>query len=258
MKWLPAALLAVTVCAACSAVTPAHAGPVTADIGMTWDGADSLQRIVDARYGVGAIHVRTDYIGAHTGDLDPWFWVGNQVPALLITEVAGNKNLNLLGWYKETGSKPALQNDDIHDGVVFYGPQGTGTSKTISLSSDPNALVKFGFYLDTSNQNPKLTMPTFFTNRAFNTLPTTHAPFGGNVQALVYDLTRVGGVANGTAFPRYLVCFEDRDTGLPITPFYDPNGNDNDYNDMVFEISALGATPTAKLTFGQLKMKNLH
>lgn len=256
MRWLPAAVLAASVYVACSAVTPAHAGPLTADIGMSWDAADSLQRIVDTRYGVGVINVRTDYIGAHVGDLDPWFWVGNQVPALLITEVAGNKNLNLLGWYKETGAKPVLQNDDIHDGVVFYGPQGAGSSKTISLSSDPSSLVKFGFYLDTSNQNVKLSMPTFFTNRVFNTLPTAHAPYGGNVQALVFDISRIGNTAGLGS--RFLVCFEDRDSGLPITASYSPNGNDNDYNDLVFEISALGATPTAKLTFGQLKLKSLR
>ena len=255
MKWLSAAVLALSLFVVGAAVTPAHAGPtLTADIGMSWDGADSLQRIVNNRYGPGVINVRTDYIGAHTGDLDPWFWVGNRVPALLVTEVAGNKNLNLLGWYKEVGGKPVLQNDDVNDGVVFYGPQGTGTTKTVILSTDATALVKFGFYLDTSNQNPKLTMPTFFTNRIFNTLPTAHPPYGGNIQALVFDISRVYPNRTST----WLVCFEDRDSGLPITPDYSPVGNDNDYNDLVFEISALGATPTATMTFGQLKVRNLH
>ena len=92
----------------------------------------------------------------------------------------------------------------------------------------------------------------FFTNRFYNDkgeggLGATHVPFDGDVQALVFDVSQWKGANT------WLVCFEDRDSGLPVTPCC--QGTDNDFNDMVFQISALGATPAQSLTFGQLKAK---
>ena len=96
--------------------------------GTSWDGpSQTLQKIIDARYGAGHINVTTDYIGAHPGDIDPWFWVGNQFTAYLIKEVAGNANRNVLCWYEENGVKPTFPGG----GVVFDGPAGAGATAVI-------------------------------------------------------------------------------------------------------------------------------
>ena len=51
----------------------------------------------------------------------------------------------------------------------------------------------------------------------------------------------------------WLVCFEDLDAGDPITPCC--SGTDDDYNDFVFQVTALGATPARTLSFGALKTR---
>ena len=253
MKWHRLILLSLLLGTIASA--PAHAGvpPLYVEFGpSSWDGPDyTLQKIVDAQFGPGKIDVQHDYVGAHQGDLTTWFWVGSHINALMITEIAGNRDHNVLGWYKELGGKPAL--DGINDGVVFSGLQSNGASNVVTLSNDNNARVKFGFYLDTSDGHPSDAQPVFYTNRTFNTLATSHAPYGGNVQALVYDVSSVINVPNS-----WLVCFEDRNTGLPTSATYDPTKNDNDYNDLVFIVTALGATPNATLSFGQLKTRYLR
>jgi len=252
MRWLLAGALVLSVGGALMGAAPARAtAPVPVAFGTTWDApTQTLQKIVDAYVGVpGAINVHTDFVGAHPGDLDPWFWVGSQVPALLITEVAGNANLNVLGWYKETGTKPVI--DGIDDGIVFTGPQGAGSNKIVVF---PGGLTKFGFYLDPVNSGCTSCPPHqyFFTNRFYNDkgpggTGAIHVPFDGDVQALVFDVSQWKGLNT------WLVCFEDRDSGLPVTPCC--SGTDNDYNDMVFQVTALGATPTQTLTFGELKTK---
>lgn len=234
--------------------------PVT--FGTSWDGpAHELQKIVDGLYGTGAINVHTDYIGAHVGDLDPWFWVGDHFPAMMITEVAGNANRNILGWYIETGTDhpsppPTLYNDNVHDGVVFDGPSGAGASTVISL---PHAMTKFGFYLNPNGTGNATNAPEpekFWTNRFYNDIGpdgsgALHPPTDGDVQALVFDLSNIVHQAN-----TWLVCFEDLDSG-PI-PGPCCTGSDNDFNDMVFEVTALGATPIQPMTFGALKARYLH
>ena len=226
--------------------------PAPATFGVSWDGpSNDLQHIVDAYVGVpGAINVQTDYMGAHIGDLDPWFWVGKSVPALLITEVAGNKDTNELGWYIENGAPPTLAG--VSDGVVFTGPQGAGTQTVVIF---PSNMTKFGFYLDTHTM---ISTPTgthdrvFYTNHRFNDqglngTGASRAPWDGDVQALVFDVSRWKGPN------MWLVCFEDLDAGGPITPCC--SGTDDDYNDFVFQVAALGATPTTQLTFGALKAR---
>jgi len=235
--------------------------PVT--FGTSWDGiTHDLQHIVDALYGPGAINVKTDYIGAHPGDLDPWFWVGDRFPAMMITEVAGNKNRNTLGWYVETGTNypsppPVLYNDNLHDGTVFDGPASAGASTVITL---PHPMTKFGFYM---NPNGPLDAPNapepekFWTNRFYNDIGpdgsgAVHPPTDGDVQALIFDLSSIVHQPN-----TYLVCFEDTDSGaMPGLP--SNSQTDDDYNDMVFEVCALGATPVQSLTFGDLKVRYLH
>ena len=224
-------------------------GPAVATFGTSWDGpANDLQHIVDSYLGVsGALNVHTDYVGAHDGDVD---WVGRSVPALLITEIAGNADTNELGWYLEDGLTPRL--DGVHDGVVFYGPQGAGSSTVVVF---PNDQTKFGFYLDTHTM---ITTPSgrhdriFFTNRHYNDpglngYGAIRAPYDGDIQALVFDVSRWKGPN------MWLVAFEDLDAGGPITPCC--SGTDDDYNDFVFQVSSLGATPTTTLSFGALKAR---
>ena len=241
---------------------PPSAAVVPVTFGTSWDGSShELQKIVDSLYGSGAIHVQTDYIGAHPGDLDPWFWVGDHFPAMLITEVAGNANRNTVGWYMETGTDhpsppPTLYNDNLHDGIVFDGPSGAGTQTVITL---PHAMTKFGFYLNPNGTGNATNAPEpekFWTNRFYNDLGpdgsgAIHPPTDGDVQALVFDLSNIVHQAN-----TWLVCFEDLDTGANPGPCC--STTDNDFNDLVFEVTALGATPIQPMTFGALKVRYLH
>ena len=251
MKWLLPSCLAVlaTVSAVCAPVAQA-ATPVTVAFGTTWDGpGQDLQSVVDASLGApGLINVQTDFIGAHAGDLDPWFWVGSSFPTLLITEVASNANTSDLGWYSEDFSHPLI--DGVQDGLVFSGSQGTGSSVLVTF---PSGTTRFGFYLDTHTivQPPTgVENQVFFTNRFHNDIGPSgmgslHAPLDGDVQALVFDVSQWKGTNT------WLVCFEDRDSGQAIAPCCD--GTDNDFNDMVFQITADGATPTQKTSFGAVK-----
>lgn len=248
MRTFCALVVVALACAATSIPSTARAAsPIPVAFGASWDPpSQSLQNIVDAYVGVpGAINVQTDFIGARAGDEDPWFWVGTSFPALMITEIAGNANTNLLGWYQETGAVPVI--DGIDDGVVFAGSQGANTSAAVII---PNGMTKFGFFLDPT---PAFQGPheRYFTNRFLNDRGANgtpvHAPFDGDVQAIVFDVSRWKGPDT------WLVCFEDLDAGLPITPCC--SGTDDDYNDMVFQVTALGATPAQSLTFGNLKAR---
>jgi hypothetical protein len=249
MRTLSALVVAAFVCAAPMIATPAYAvAPIHVTFGASWDPpSQSLQHVVDDYIGVpGALDVHADFIGAHLGDLDPWFWVGSSFPALMITEVAGNANTNQLGWYRETGAKPIL--DGIDDGVVFAGSQGANANVVVTF---PAGTTRFGFYLDPAPGNHSA-HPQFFTNRFFNDLGpagagAVHSPFDGDVQALVFDVSRWKGPDT------WLVCFEDLDSGRAITPCC--TGTDDDYNDMVFQVTALGATPAQTLSFGELKAR---
>jgi hypothetical protein len=255
MRWLLSCVLVVIVSSSGPIVPGAQAAPAIPIVfGTSWDGpSNSLQRIVDTYIGIpGAIDVHTGFVGGHDGDQDPWFWVGSSFPALMITEVAGNANINELGWYRETFARPAL--DGIDDGVVFTGTEGDGSSHVITF---PSGTSKFGFYLDT---HQPIVTPTgtrnqvFFTDRFLNDIgpngyTPTHAPYDGDVQAIVFDVSEWKGANT------WLVCFEDIDSGLPIQPRWAPNATDNDFNDLIFEVRALGATPVRTLSFGELKAR---
>jgi hypothetical protein len=224
---------------------------VTVVFGTSWD-AQPLQSIVDQRYGPGRIHVTTDYIGARAGDPDPWFWVDRQFSALLIREVAGNANTNILGWYSEEapGVTPVI--DDVNDGVVFDGLAGTN-SAVLMFFDGPTR--RFGFYLNPNGAGSVQNAPEpekFFTNRRLNDIgpdgsAARHAPTDGDVQALVFDVSP-------WTFPNtWLVCFEDLDSGADVTSCC--TGTDNDFNDLVFEVTAFGVTPIEPLTFGAIKSR---
>ncbi|NOT34608.1 MAG: DUF4114 domain-containing protein [Candidatus Eisenbacteria bacterium] len=228
------------------------ASPVTVVFGTSWDPpASSLQNIVDARYGAGNINVQTDYLGHHAGDPDPWFWVDGQVSALLIREVAGNAYRNLLGWYEEPQTLAPPVIDGVNDGVVFDGPANDGSTRFI-LFDHP---TRFGFYMNPNGPYSSGNAPEpelFYSNRYYNDRgpngsAALHTPLDGDVQALVFD------VSAWTRPNTWLVCFEDIDSGPNPTPCCD--GTDNDFNDMVFEVVALGATPTLQASFGQLKAR---
>jgi hypothetical protein len=218
--------------------------------GQSWDGPQySLQSLVDAYYGPGVVQ-SSSYIGTHLGDIDPWFWVDKNFAALLIREVAGNSNLNVVGWYIENGTKPVI--DGINDGVVFDGPAGSGASAVIML---PAQKTKFGFYMNPAGRFDATNAPepeAFFTNRFYNDVGPNgsgalHAPTNGDVQALVFD------ISTPMRPNTWLVAFEDLDSGAnPGLP--GQSQTDNDYNDFLFEVTALGATPVKPASFGELKV----
>ena len=222
---------------------------VTVVFGSSWDGASNdLQHIVDARYGAGAITVTTDYIGAHPGDADPFGWKDLQFDALLVKEIAGNADRNTLGWYKETGSAPVIDGTD--DGVVFDGPASAGAAQLVVFPTP----TPFGLYLNPNGPDDATNAPEpekFYTNRRFNDLGpdgsgALHEPFDGDVQALVFDLSGVLHEPNV-----WLVAFEDLDSGANPGPCC--STTDNDFNDLVLEVHAIGATPAGYTTFGRIK-----
>ena len=200
-----------------AALLPAIASAqVTVVFGTSWDGAsNSLQNIVNNLYGAGKINVANDYIGHNVGQLDPFVWQDMNFDALILREVAGNANTNYVGWYKEIGTMPVI--DGIDDGVVFTGPNGPGTSKFVFFSSP----TKFGFFMNPNGIYGATNAPEpekFYTNRKFNDrgpngTAAIHAPFDGDVQALVYDLSGILHKANV-----WLVCFEDLDSGANPGP----------------------------------------
>jgi hypothetical protein len=222
--------------------------------GDSWDGpTQSLQAIVDGIYGAGQIDVKTDYLGAKASEPDPWFWLDNQFSALLVKEVAGNADRNQVGWYEETGSVPVLLHDGQHDGLVFDGAAGAGVAAIVSFSKP---MTRFGFYLNPNGPGDATNAPEpekFYTNRTYNDLGpdgsgALHLPSGGDVQALVYDVSRFKGANT------WLVCFEDLDSGATPGAMGQAQ-TDNDFNDFIFEVTAYGATPVQLLSFGGLKAK---
>jgi hypothetical protein len=253
MKHLYGRVLALSICAVLCAAAPSQAA-VTVVWSDSWDGpTKNLQSIVDGFYGAGQINVKTDFLGAKVGDPDPWFWLDNQFSALLVKEVAGNADYNQVGWYTEKSSIPVLKNDGADDGMIFDGPAGAGATAIVNFSKP---MTRFGFYLNPNGPRDATNAPEpekFYTNRLFNDAGpggsgALHPPLGGDVQALVYDISRFRGVNT------WLVCFEDLDSGANPGPLGQAQ-TDNDFNDFIFEVKAYGATPVQALSFGALKSK---
>ena len=253
MRYLTGCAIAVFICAALCAAVPSQ-GAVSLVWGDSWDGPGrSLQSIVDGLYGAGQIDARTDFLGAKDGDPDPWFWLDNQFSVLLVREVAGNADRNQVGWYQEQGSIPVLKNDGVDDGLIFDGPAGAGATAIVSFSKP---MTRFGFYLNPNGLRDATNAPEpekFYTNRTYNDAGPNgsgalHLPLGGDVQALIYDISRFKGANT------WLVCFEDLDSGAN-PGLLGQAQTDNDFNDFIFEVKAYGATPVQSLTFGGLKAK---
>lgn len=218
--------------------------------GSSWDApSGSLQNIMNAEYGFQNINCTTDYIGAHAGDPDPFYWTGAGFSTLLIREVAGHRDNNTLGWYLETGGMPTI--DGIDDGVVFPGPVSDGFVAVVNLSS---SAVPFGFYMNPNGAFGATNAPEpekFFTNRLWNDIgpngigAAPHAPFDGDVQAIVFDVSQYRSPNT------WLVCFEDLDSGAVPGPCC--GTTDNDFNDLVFEVTVLGPVPVQAATISQIK-----
>jgi hypothetical protein len=242
-------LLSIAVVASCVfAGTPAVA-QVNVVFGTTWDDpTNTLQNILDAAYGAGNIDVVNDYIGKAGSDPDPFFWTGFSFNSLLIREVAGHANNNILGWYKETGGAPVI--DGVDDGVVFNGPQSPGETTMISLGPGNTT---FGFYLNPNGTGSATNAPEpelFFTNRLFNDLGpdgsgAVHTPTDGDVQALVFD------VSAWTEPNTWVVCFEDLDSGPNPTPCCEQT--DNDFNDLVFEVTVARTVGVENVVMSAIK-----
>ena len=230
------------------AVTPV-AAQVNVVFGTTWDSpSSSLQNILDARYGAGNISVTTDYIGYNASDPDPFVLAGLSFNSILVREVAGYANNNTLGWFKDTGSMPVIDGTD--DGVVFAGPMSQGQLAMVTLGVGD---VAFGFYLNPNGTGNATNAPEpelFFSNRFYNDLGpdgsgALHTPTDGDVQAIIFD------VSQWTAPNTWAVCFEDLDSGANPGPCC--GTTDNDFNDLVFEVTVARTVGVAPLTFAAMK-----
>ncbi len=231
---------------------PAFASAFDVTFGTSWDNVP-LQDILDAEYGPGAIDVATQYEGYQVGDGDPTYWLDAGLDGLIIREIAGFRNRNTMGWYAEDLlGAPVIDGND--DGVVFDGPIGAGGTVTVNF---PGGLTQFGFYLNPNGlQDGGANAPEpelFFTNRFYNDLGANgggspHAPFDGDPQCLVFNVSHLhGGV------PTYILAWEDLDYGGPISPSYSWTTTDNDFNDLVVEIQAISPVATENSTWGGVK-----
>lgn len=212
--------------------------------GESWDGV-SLQEVLDAEYGPGLIPMES-----HMGALVA-YWEDDRLDAILVREIAGHASDNILGWYQETFAQPVV--DGVSSGVIFEGPELPGATRVILF---PAGVTRFGFYLNPngladSNNAPEPEL--FFSNPMYNDVgPDGSGPIRPDefvdVQCLVYDISHL---RNG--LPTYVLAWEDLDSGAEITPTSTPDGTDNDFQDLVVEISAFAVVPNATTSWGQLK-----
>ncbi len=181
-------------------MTVAHAvSPVNVVFGNTWDPPSTrLQNIVDSYIGVpGAITVTTDYVGAHAGDLD--LVVLGRQQGLRAARLRGRRRREQPARLVHRGRGRILTVIDVDDGLIFDGPNGPGSSVVVVF---PNGAKKFGFWLNPNGPYSSLNAPEpekFFTNRTYNDLGASgvgalHAPFDGDVQALVFDVSQWKGL----------------------------------------------------------------
>jgi hypothetical protein len=255
--------------AALCLATAASAAPISITFGRD---IKKLQQLVDRRYGKNRIDVTKDFVGAHPGDIDPWFWVGDRTGGLVAVNVlARNPNHDVVGWYLEGGGQATLPDGG---GVLFHGPL---RPSEVAMVSMPAPRVFFGFYIDATNARDDdddngdettiggIGTQRFYTDRKLNECGpdgrgALHPPYDGDVQALIFDVSRWAG---GNT---WLVCFEDKDTGGLLLDRgdrgsngrhdddADGSGSDNDFNDVVFEVRANGATLVHNISFGALKV----
>ena len=294
-------VLVILCLTAASDATLALAAPLQVTFGKR---IDRLQDFVDRRYGKNRVDVKKDFIGARTGEIDPWFWVGDRIGVVRVRLLKRDTANNTVGWYIEDGAAPGQPGNG---GALSF---SSGRTRQDAIVALPGMRTRFGFYLNASeateesgdddgdddddlrngdfgsgvpaseyatggNGNggyPPGSMKKYFTNRKLNDCGpegqgAVHVPYDGDVQALVFDVSRWAGTDT------WLVCFEDRDSGampdrdvVGVDSDDDDHGDrdhderrrsrvsDNDYDDVILEVVAEGATPTRPMTFGALKV----
>jgi hypothetical protein len=220
--------------------------------GVSWDGV-SLQEVLDAEYGTGAIIAATDYEGYRCGDAVYPYWIDSNLDGWVVREIAGYSNLNELGWYVEGFSQPTI--DGVDDGLIFDGSAGEGATVAVEF---PHGTTRFGFYMNPRGPGDSTNAPEpeiFFTNRTYNDAGPdgsgdTRPPEGGDPQCLIYNITEL---RHGT--PTYVLAWEDLDYGSPIAAEYRYDATDNDFQDLVVEIQAMSPVPVvmASLTAEQVR-----
>jgi len=233
------------------AAAPAFAtAPVPIVMGTSNDGAlQALQKKVDHLLGFHVVDVRQDFIGAHAGDPDPFFWLNNGVHALSVTLIDRKSPHGVVGWYQDTGAAPAI--DGVDDGVVLEDWRLRGSRTQFRV---PASVTRFGFYVkhaggsDDAEDDGRDYL--YFTNRTLNDAGlhghgAEHAPYGGDQQMLVYDVSRWLGPDT------WLVACEYSDSGGPVGN--GPGQTDNDYSDILFTVTGVGATPTQATSFARVK-----
>ncbi len=228
-------------------IIPSSAGAFDITWGSSWDNV-SLQSILDAEFGTGAIDAATQYEGYLPGDADPAYWEDDSIKGLVIREIAGNHHRNNMGWYEESLTGAPLL-DGFHDGIVIEGELGVGESATLDL---PMGVTRFGFYMNPNgpyDAGPNAPEPElFYTNRFYNDLgpdgsAAAHAPLDGDPQCLIYNVTHLHG---GT--PTFVLAWEDLDYGGVVGV-----ETDNDFNDMVVVIQARSPVRNEDLSWGAVK-----
>jgi hypothetical protein len=229
--------------------TTAHA-EFTVTWGTPWDGV-SLQQVLDAEYGAGAIDAASDYIGAQPQDLDPPYWLDAGFHSWVVRELAGSSGTNDMGWYEVGCCRSQLE--ELVDKVILAGPTSEGATVELSF---PSGVTSFGFYLNPNGDADAPNAPEpelFFTNRFYNDIGPSgqgalHEPSDGDPQCLVYNITQLrDGV------PTFVLAWEDQDSGGTISPGYLPDHTDNDFQDLVVEVSAGSPMPTDQSSWGQVK-----
>jgi len=233
------------------AAAPAFASaPVPIVIGPSRDGSlQDLQKKVDHLLGPGRLNVHTDFIGAHAGDPDPWFWVNGGSHLVSVKLIDRKSPHATVGWYTDLGG--ASETDAAHAGVVLEDWRLRGSRTTLHL---PAAVTRFGFYIDHQGGDDPTDQglsTRYFTNRMLNDVGpqgrgAVHEPRDGDVQALIFDVSRWMGP--GT----WLVACEYSDSGCEVG--VSPDCRDNDFSDILFTVTAEGGVTAATCsTFARVK-----
>jgi hypothetical protein len=232
-------------------VAPAFAlAPVPILIGPSRDGSlQDLQKKVDHLLGPGRVDVHTDFIGAQPGDPDPWCWVNSGSHLVSVKLIDRKSPHATVGWYADLGGAPAM--DAAHAGVVLEDWRLRGSRATLRL---PATVTRFGFYIDHQGGDEPADQGVtarYFTNRKLNDVGpqgrgAVHEPRDGDVQALIFDVSRWLGPNT------WLVACEYSDSGCEVG--VSPDCSDNDFSDILFTVTAEGGpTPAASSTFGRVK-----
>jgi hypothetical protein len=218
--------------------------------GTSWDGV-SLQDVLDAEYGVGTINAGTDYIGFKPGDADPFYWQDAGVHGLVIRELASYREANVFGWYQETFARPVI--DGVDDGAIFSSRLIKGATAYVTF---PSGVTRFGFYLNPDGQahsRDATGSEMFFTNRHYNDIgpdgsAALHGPIDGDPQCLVYNITRLRD-----GIPTFVLAWEDLDYGSAISDVPAWGATDDDFQDLVVEVSAASPLPSQQSSWGRVK-----